>query len=66
MNEPATPESVPLERRVRPPLSASAKELLETLIARDPLLRLAWNQRCGLKWDCERGPFGCKCGRKIR
>lgn len=54
-----------LDRGVRP-LSPEATKLLDELVQRDPLLRLAFEQRCELKWNCQRGPFGCKCGRKIR
>ena len=60
-----TPVEGPFERQVRP-LSPEAAELLNELVQRDPLLRKAFEQCCELKWNCQRGPFGCACGRRIR
>ena len=35
--------------------------VLQEVAKTDPLLRKALDRRCGLKADCQRGPFGCAC-----
>lgn len=48
------------------PLAQRVESLLQELAEHDPLLKLAMDRRCELKQNCERGPFGCDCGRAIR
>lgn len=43
------------------PLRDRVEAVLQEVAKTDPLLRKALDRRCGLKSDCQRGPFGCAC-----
>ena len=55
----------PLERRVRR-LDEQVESILQECAEFDPMLRIALNRRCELGPACERGPFTCDCGRKLK